>query len=103
MGSDRHVPHFWYLVAILVEKGALKEQKVFEWFGPPDVIWVLEGLEGIQQNLKATSGAQKTRWPPLGLLRRYYESKGVAVEKLKDGTMPITRISLETVEQIKNL
>jgi len=94
--SRRRVTHFWYLIANLLNKGMLRERDVFEWFGPPDVIWVLEGLEVIKQNLD-TGGVRQTSWPPLQILKRYYKSKGIGT------TIPIVHIDQETIRQIRTL
>jgi hypothetical protein len=101
--SRRMVAHFWYLIANLLNEGTLQEQEAFEWFGPPDVIWVLEGLEVIKQNLERIRERKKTRWPPLQVLDAYYKSKGINIEALKHVTIPIVRIEPEAIKQIKEL
>ena len=99
--SRRMVTHFWYLIANLLNKGVLQKEDAFEWFGPPDVVWVLEGLEAIKQNRDLTGGRTKTRWPPLQALDDYYKLKGIEV--LEDYKAPIVRIKQETIDQIKKL
>lgn len=101
--SRRMVTHFWYLIVNLVNKDALQKQDVFEWFGPPDVIWVLEGLEVIKQNLEMTGSRKRTRWPPLQLLYIYYKLKGITVEALDAALIPVARIDREVVKQIREL
>lgn len=101
--SRRMVTHFWYLIANLMNKDALQEQDVFEWFGSPEVIWVLEGLEVIKQNVELIGGHKKTRWPPLQVLDTYYKSNGLKVEALMDAMIPVARIEREAVKQIKEL
>ncbi len=101
--SRRMVTHFWYLIANLLNQDMIQEQDVFEWFGPPDVIWVLEGLEVIQQNLEMMGGHSKTKWPPLQVLEAYYKSNGINIKVLGDVLIPIVRIEPETISEIKKL
>lgn len=100
--SRRIVTHFWYLIANLLAEDMLSVEDTFTWFGPPDVIWVLEGLESVQQKRAATGGMRKTLWPPLQILERYYRLKGVSVKALDKAEVPIGRIDLDTLSQIRN-
>ncbi len=100
--SRRIVTHFWYLIENLLANGMLREEEVFEWFGNPDVIWILESLEVIKQHVD-TTGDSKTRWPPLLVLSRYYGSKGLEIKILNEGLIPLVRIDKTTIGQIRKL
>lgn len=100
--SRRMVTHFWYLIENLLANGMLRDKEVFEWFGNPDVIWILESLEVIKQYVDMT-GASKTRWPPLLVLSRYYRLKGMDIKILDGERIPLARIDKATVAQIRKL